>query len=320
MTTFPRPFRPTFSLQSPVLGDGDDPLGLVRRAEALGLDAFLAADHPGVSPSPFPTLAAAAVASSGGRLRVGTYVANAGLRDPVQLAVDVATLDRLSGGRAVLGLGAGHTPAEWTAAGTPFPSPADRLARLAETVAVVPRLLAGETVTHHGRHLRLDRARVEDPRLVQARVPLLIGGGGRGVLRLAGRYADIVGLTGLGRTLEDGHRHEAAWAPRHLDAAVELVRWAADGAGHRSPPALEALVQHVELTDDRERAAKRLAKQVPGLTKADALATPFALIGTPAEIVDHVRTIKRRWGITRYVVRPPALDAVEAILAQSQLP
>ena len=71
---------------------------------------------------------------------------------------------------------------------------------------------------------------------------------------------------------------------------------------------------------DFERAAKRLAKQVPGLTKADALATPFALIGTPAEIVDHVRTVKRRWGITRYVVRAPALDAVEAILAQSQQP
>ena len=318
MTTYPRPFRPTFSLQSPVLGDGDDPVALVRRAEALGFDAFLTGDHPGSYPSPFPTLAAAALATAGGRLRLGTYVANAGLRDPIQLAVDVATLDRLSGGRAVLGLGAGHTPQEWAALGRPFPPARDRLARLAETVAVVPRLLAGETVTFRGHHLHLDDATLDEPRPVQARVPLVIGGGGRGVLRLAGRHADVVGLTGLGRTLADGHHHEAAWAPRQLDAAVELVRWAADGADHRHPPVLEALVQHVELTDDRERAAKRLARHIAGLTKADALATPFALIGTPAEIVDHVRAVKRRWGITRYVVRPPALDAVEAILAHSQ--
>lgn len=298
--------RPTFSLQSPDAAD-------VVRAEALGLDAFLAADHPGSCPSPFLVLAAAAAAS--GRLRLGTYVANAGLRDPLQLAADVATLDRLSGGRALLGLGAGHTPAEWTSGGRPFPSAADRVARLAETVEVVPRLLAGETVRYRGRHLRLDDAVLDDPRPVQDRVPLLIGGASRSVLRLAGRHADIVGLTGAGRTLPDGHHHEVRWAPRHMDAAVELVRWAATGAGRRRPPPLEALVQHVELTDDRNRAAARLAARVPGLTRREALATPFLLLGTVAEIAEQVAAHRKRWGITRYVVRPAALDAVEAVLA-----
>jgi probable F420-dependent oxidoreductase len=299
--------RPTvnFSLQSADAAD-------VVRAEALGLDAFLAADHPGACPSPFPLLAAAAATSE--RVRLGTYVANAGLRDPLQLAVDVATLDRLSGGRVVLGLGAGHTPAEWTAAGRAFPGVAERVARLAETVEVVPRLLAGETVRWRGRHLHLDGAVLADPRPVQDRVPLLVGGSGRGVLRLAGRHADIVGLTGTGRTLPDGHHHEVRWAPRQLDAAVELVGWAATGAGRRRPPPLEALVQHVELTSDRERAAARLADRVPGLSARDALATPFLLLGTAAEIADQIAAHRKRWGISRYVVRPAALDAVEAIL------
>lgn len=298
--------RPTFSLQSPDPADA-------ARAERLGLDAFLAADHPGTCPSPFPMLAAAGASSR--RLRLGAYVANAGLRDPVQLAVDVATLDRLSGGRAILGLGAGHTPAEWTAAGRPFPSAAARIARLADTVEVVPRLLAGETVRFQGRELHLDGAVVREPRPAQERVPLVIGGNARGVLRLAGRHADIVGLTGTGRTLPDGHRHEVRWSPRDLDATVELIAWAATGAGRRRPPPLEALVQHVELTDDREGAAARLARLVPGLTTQDALTTPYLLLGTPSEIADQLAAHRKRWGITRYVVRPDALDAVEAILA-----
>ena len=300
---------PTFSLQS------RDPADAAR-AEALGFDAFLAADHPGTWPSPFPVLAAAA--SAGSRVRLGTCVVNAGLRDPVELAVDVATLDQLSGGRALLGLGAGHTPAEWTGRGLPYPSPADRVARLAEMVDVVPCLLAGETVTFAGRHLRLDGAAVADPRPVQDRVPLAIGGNGRTVLRLAGRHADIVGLTGTGRTRPDGHTHEVRWSPADTDATVAVVQDAAAAAG-RAVPALEALVQHVALTDDREQAAAGLAAQVEGLTVADALATPFLLLGTAAEIAAQLAAHEARWGITRFVVRPDTLDAVAAVLAaQSQ--
>ena len=83
-------------------------LQLAQRCEESGFDALLAADHPGSSASPFVALAAAAAVTS--TLGLGSYVSNTGVREPVLLAADVATLDVVSDGRARLGLGAGHTP------------------------------------------------------------------------------------------------------------------------------------------------------------------------------------------------------------------
>jgi hypothetical protein len=108
------PVMTTFSLQA-LPDDAAGWLDLARRAEEIGFEALYVADHPGSCAAPFVALAAAAAVTS--RLRLGSYVANAGVREPILLAADVATLDVVSGGRAVLGLGAGHTPAEWAAVG-----------------------------------------------------------------------------------------------------------------------------------------------------------------------------------------------------------
>ena len=78
-----------------------------------------------------------------------------------------ATLDVLSNGRFILGLGAGHTPVEWTMTGRDYPTPAERVGRFVETVDVVTRLLAGEVVTHHGRYVHVDDAFLLAPRPVQ---------------------------------------------------------------------------------------------------------------------------------------------------------
>lgn len=87
---------------------GSDPIELACRAEAAGFDVLLAGDHIGTGLSPFLTLAAVAAATRS--IRLGTFVANADLRNPVELAWDAVTLDRLSKGRFELGIGAGHTP------------------------------------------------------------------------------------------------------------------------------------------------------------------------------------------------------------------
>jgi alkanesulfonate monooxygenase SsuD/methylene tetrahydromethanopterin reductase-like flavin-dependent oxidoreductase (luciferase family) len=91
-----------------------------RRVEAIGFEVLCAADHPGVTVSPFVALAA--VATETRSVGLGTAVVNAGVREPFDIASDVASLDLLSGGRAFLGLGAGHTPSEWSAVGRPYPS------------------------------------------------------------------------------------------------------------------------------------------------------------------------------------------------------
>ncbi|GID95943.1 TIGR03621 family F420-dependent LLM class oxidoreductase [Amorphoplanes digitatis] len=281
-----------------------DWLDLARRAEEAGFDTLLAADHPGSCASPFVALAAAAAVTT--RIRLGSNVSNAAVREPILLASDVATLDVISGGRAVLGLGAGHTPAEWEATGRTRPDVRGRVARCIAVAEATMALLAGEKVTADGPELTMSGAELTQPRPVQERIPLTIGTANSRLLRWAGEHADIVGLTGFGRTLSDGHRHEARWRLSDIDAQVRLAREGGDAT-------LEALVQQVEITDDAGAALAENAAEL-GMSETELQAVPFVLVGTADEIVAAVRAHRERWGITRYVVRRPGLEALAPLL------
>ncbi|MFC4021189.1 LLM class flavin-dependent oxidoreductase [Micromonospora sp. GCM10011542] len=298
----------TFSIQaSPT--DAASWCELARRAESAGYDALLVGDHPGVVAAPFVALAAAATVTS--TLGLGSYVSNAGVREPALLAADVATLDLLSAGRARLGIGAGHTPAEWRAVGRERPDVAARVRRCIAVTEAVRALLDGEEVTVDSPDLVVRGALLDRPRPVQPRIPLTVGTANTTLLRWAGAHADVVGLTGFGRTLPDGHAHEVRW--RAADLEAQLTQVAAGAAGRETPPALEALVQQVVVTDDAEAAAAQTAGET-GLSVAEVLATPFVLIGTEDEIVAAVTEHRRRWGITRFVVRADALDPLAPLL------
>ncbi|GAA4098646.1 LLM class flavin-dependent oxidoreductase [Nonomuraea soli] len=301
-------------MPTPVISVQADPASaaswaeLARHAEESGYAALLAPDHPGDGASPFVALASAAALTT--RLELGTYVSHAGVREPLLLASDVATLDLLSGGRARLALGAGHTPAEWSMTGRTRPDVAGRVRRFLEVAEVTRALLAGETVTREGIAVE---ARLDSPRPVRLPVPFTFGGGNSTLLRWAGGHADVVGLTGLGRTLPDGHRHEVRWTGADVDRQVELV---AEGAKDRPrPPELEALVQRVEITDDAEKLASELAPGL-GMTVAEVLGCPYLWIGTVEEIVQAIDRDRERWGITRYVVRDDRLPAADRVLAR----
>ncbi len=242
------------------------------------------------------------------RIRLGTLVLNNDMRNPVQLAWQVSTIDRISGGRFELGLGAGHTPSEYDATGIERSAPGERKRRLAESVEIIRDLLAGEVVEFEGEYHRVDRARID--RAHQERVPILVAGNGSALLAHAGRHADIVGLQGVGRTREDGHSHEVKWSTRHLDEQIAQVRV---GAGGRFDDIeFNAMVQVVQITDDRESALAKVVERVDGLTMEDAMATPYLLIGTVEEIVLHLMTCNERWGINYFAVRE--LDDFEPVL------
>jgi probable F420-dependent oxidoreductase len=276
----------TFSLQA-LPDDAAGWLDLARRAEEIGFEALYVADHPGSCPAPFVALAAAAAVTS--RLRLGSYVANAGVREPILLAADVATLDVVSGGRAILGLGAGHTPAEWAAVGKVRPGVRARVDHCIAVAEATRRMLAGDGM--------------EKPRPVQQPVPLLIGGGNTRLLGWAAEHADLIGLSGLGRTLDDGHAHEVRWHTGQVDTQVEL-------AG-RKP--IEALVQLVQVTDDAGAVYAEWAKDT-STPEEDLVAAPFMLAGTIEEIAAKIKVVESRWGITRFAVRKPAIEVVEALL------
>jgi F420-dependent oxidoreductase-like protein len=168
---------------------------LWRRAEDLGFDSITVWDHFYSSDlSTYECHEAvslhAALACSTSRVRCGCLVYSAGYRHPGVLAKAAATIDHLSGGRAEIGLGAGWAEAEYRAFGIPFPPIGERLDLLDEATAAVRALLHDGVASCEGKHVTLQEARCE-PRPVQARLPVWIGGAGeRRTAAIAARHAD----------------------------------------------------------------------------------------------------------------------------------
>ena len=224
-----RPLR--FGVSTSSAADRDEWRQRARQYEAIGFDTLVVADHLGGVLSPMTALLAAAEATE--RLRIGTFVLNNDFWSPLLLAREAVTLDQLSGGRLELGVGAGHAREEYEAAGLRYDPPAVRVARLAETVPVLRRLLDGETVDHEGAHVTLRHATV-GVAAAQPRIPLLVGGNGDAVLATAAAHADTVGLVGF--TSGTGRRHtnlsHFTWAG--LDERIAHVRRAAGSRAARA--------------------------------------------------------------------------------------
>ena len=278
-----RPLR--FGVSTSSAADRDEWRQRAREYEGLGFDSLVVADHLGGVLAPMTALVAAADATE--RLRIGPFVLNNDFWSPLLLAREAVTLDLLSGGRLELGLGAGHAQEEYDAAGLRYDPPAARVARLAETVPVLRRLLDGETVDHEGPHVSLHQATV-DVAAAQPRIPLLVGGNGDGVLATAAAHADIVGLVGF--TSGTGRRQtnlsHFTWAG--LDERIAHVRRA---AGSRADALeLNVLVQMVRAGD---RAT--LADEVGAAFHQPAeliLDSPFVMLGDVEAMVDHVARLR----------------------------
>jgi alkanesulfonate monooxygenase SsuD/methylene tetrahydromethanopterin reductase-like flavin-dependent oxidoreductase (luciferase family) len=168
----------------------------VQRAEEGGFASYSSPDHPALLPDCWTTLAALAEATR--TIRLAALVTCAPYRNPVLLARMAANVERISGGRVVLGLGSGDRPHEFAQLGLPDPPVAQRQAALEETLRVVQPLLRGETVTFPGAHVRVAGAALRPPPVQRPHVPLLVAGGGaRTTLRYAARYADATNLAAV---------------------------------------------------------------------------------------------------------------------------
>ncbi len=179
----------------------DDQLRLARHAEDGGFEGFLRADHyqsMGADPGlPGPTdawLTLAGLARETTRLRLGTLVSSATFRLPGPLAIMVAQVDAMSGGRIELGLGAGWLEREHTSYGIPFPPLGERFDRLAEQLAIITGLWTtpdGARFSHDGKHYRLLDAPALPKPVQRPHPPIIVGGRGpRRTPELAARYAD----------------------------------------------------------------------------------------------------------------------------------
>ena len=177
---------------------------VARWAERRGFESLWVYDHMQVDPPPEeapifePVVELSAVAMATNRARLGHLVLAAAYRNPGLTAKAISTIDVISGGRAVLGIGAGWKEDEWLAYGYGFPPAGERLAILADHLEIISRMLGPGRATWEGTHAHVRDAIHEPKGLQEPRVPILVGGNGPNVTwRLAARFADELNLDAL---------------------------------------------------------------------------------------------------------------------------
>ena len=310
-----RPFR--FGLTTALPRAAADWAVFGRAVEAAGFDVLTFPDHLVPSVPPFVGATAAALATE--RLRVGTLVLNNDFRHPVETAREAAGVATVTNGRFELGIGAGHMKSEYDAGGLTFDSGGTRVDRLVEAVDVIRPLLDGEAVDVDGSHYRVH---AEAGQLVAApaeRVPMLIGGNGTRVLRLAGQVADIVGLSGFGHNRDATQVRLTHFDATGLQDRIAVVR---EAAGDRFDGIeLNALIQFVVHSDDRLASAAELAAMFGGITPEFVLDSPFVLLGTHEQMAETLAERRQRFGVSYWTVfdelpgRPSTMPDIAKVIA-----
>lgn len=282
-----------------------------RRIESLGFSSMQMPDHFEDQLAVGPALGAAAEATTS--LRLGALVFGNDYRHPVMLAKEMATLDVLSNGRTEFGIGAGWMRTDYEAAGMSYDRPGLRIERMVESIAIIQGLFGDDPVDFSGDHYTITQMNGL-PKPVQTPPPLLIGGGGKRMLGVAARHADIVGVTANLKAGEVGPDAVADITPERFDEKLEWVR---DAAGDRMADIeLNALVMSTQVVDDQQSAIDGTAAMF-GFDSADAADTPILLIGNPDQIVRQIEERRERWGFTYFTVQ--GLDtaiALEPVLAK----
>lgn len=293
----PRPFRFTTGL--PVL-DGPPARWrqAVRRIEQFGFDSVCVSDHLTGGWSLDPVVAMTVAAEATSRLRVLSLVLCNDFRHPVALHRSLANLDVFSGGRLEVGLGAGWLRTDHDAAGLSFDPPAVRVDRLAEAVEVLRGLFGPKPLTFTGRHYQVHELDGLPKPVRPDGPPLLVGGGSRRILRLAGARADIVGINPRLAPDVDPLSAATELGPRRL---AEKIDWAREGARRagRDPETLEFQLRmfdvRVRHRGVEHRAGSSHVASVPPELLVDS---PVALHGDVEECVDRLLALRERYGIS----------------------
>ncbi len=291
----------------------DQQLRMAQAAETAGFDAFFRSDHfltMGGDGLPGPTdswVTLGAIARETTRIRLGTLVTSATFRLPGLLAVQVAQVDAMSGGRVELGLGAGWYDAEHSSYGVPFPPTGERMERLEEQFAIVSGLWdtpVGETFSFDGRHYHLKDSPALPKPVQRPRPPLIVGGGGpTRTPRLAATYADEFNLPFSSLT--------------DTEAQYGRVRGACEDRG-RDPSTLHLSAAQTVCCGVDEADVQRRAANIG--RRADELRAG-GVAGTPEEVVARLQAFAGIGAQTVYL-QVLDLDDLEHVdlLAKEVLP
>ena len=301
-------------------------------AEGQGFDAIYFPDHlvaegperqrMGV-PSWDCMIQAAIAAQATRKARIGHLVLCNLFRHPAVTAQSLATLDQLSGGRAIVGLGSGWTETEFRMTGIPFPPIGPRLEMLDEALTCLKGLWRGEPFTHEGKFYRFREADLLPKAVQRPHPPILLGGGGKGLLRVAAKHADVLNIiSDVGRA---GYISMAGATKLDDDAfraKVDFVR--AEAAQHgRDPQAIEiSNVCFSVFLADGAQAAEAMRQGTAGAVGVPPEAVsraPMMLLGTPDEVVREIRRRAKEWDVKEIVI-PLQDEALVARFAREVIP
>jgi probable F420-dependent oxidoreductase len=304
-----KPFR--FGVQVSQLGSSASWRDKARKLEDLGYSTLFMPDHFGEELAPLPAIAMAAASTT--TLRVGSLVFDNDYKHPAILAKEAATIDLLSDGRLEFGIGAGWMRTDYDQLGLPYDPPAVRVDRFEEALHVIKQSFTGEKFTYHGEHYRItDYAGWPKP-VQQPGPQLLIGGGGKRVLSIAAREADIVGIN---PNLRAGEIGREATLDSMKDQTDRKVQWVRDAAGARIDD-IEIQMRFFlcAVRPDRQAFAEQLAPAF-GVGPEEVLESGAVLVGTENEIVEQLQRRRETWGLSYVVVGDDNVDAFAPIVAK----
>jgi probable F420-dependent oxidoreductase len=303
------PFR--FALQVSQAASPDAWKALARKTEDLGYSTLYVPDHFGDQWAPMIALTLAAEATT--TLKVGTLVLDNDFRHPVVLAMEAATLDVVSGGRFEFGLGAGWMTTDYQQSGIPMEKPSVRIAKMAESLKIMRSMWTTGRATLAGEYYNVTEAIGTPNPVTPGGPPIVIGGGSKRILTLAGQQADIVSVV---PSLAAGVIGPDMAAGAVIEKYAERVAWAREAAGARADQ-LEfqcwtAVVQVVP------NAAELLINLAPafGLTPEQLAAAPLGLIGTTDEIIEVLQQRREELGFSYIVLHEGEMEALAPVIAK----
>lgn len=307
--THPRRFR--FGIQLSTAASGAGWAALARRAEELGYSSLLLPDHFGDQLAPVPAMMAAADATT--ELRIGALVHDNDFKHPVVLAKELATVDVLSGGRVEVGLGAGWMTSDYEQSGIPKDPAGVRVTRMEEAITVLKGCFAGESFDFDGDHYRITGLTGTPVPVQRPHPPLIVGGGGRRMLGIAAREADIVGIN---PALRSGTIDADAARDASAEATDRKLAWVREAAGDRyADLELNCLILAPVVTDDVDGSAELMGSMF-GMPAAEVLESPHVLIGDAARMADVLEQRRERWDFSYVVVQGDAMEPFAPVVAR----
>ena len=291
----------------------------VRHIESLGYSTVFVPDHFSAGLWD-PTTMLGGVAAVTESLKVGTLVYGIDYRHPVIYARQAATLQVMSQGRHEFGLGAGWMEEDYRWAGMAYDRPSVRIERLEEALTIIRGMWSGETTTFSGRHYPVDDIPLGIGLDPDAAPPILIGGGGRKLLTVAGRHADIVGIN---PKIPEGRitaETPLDLTPERVREKLGWVRAAAEAAG-RDFDAIElnSLVFFTTVTDDPGPVLQMISANT-GLPELQVADLPLVLVGSASAIIDTLEKRREDTGVSYIVIQGADVEQLELFAEQVVTP